>query len=84
MIHFTTFPGTEVRLTGLLFPGSSFLPFLKMGVIFPLFPLSGDFDTYDFSDMTESGSAATSASSFRTLGCINHSPIFTTPAKPRP
>lgn len=27
-----SFPGTVVRLTGLSFPGSSFLPFLKMGV----------------------------------------------------
>ena len=27
------FPGTEVRLTGWWFPGSSFLLFLKMGAI---------------------------------------------------
>ena len=31
------FPGTEVRLTGLWFPWSFFLPFLKMGVVFPFF-----------------------------------------------
>jgi len=27
-------PGTELRLKSLQFPGFSFLPFLKMGVIF--------------------------------------------------
>ena len=32
-----TFPGTEVRLTCRWFPGSSFLPFLKMGPVFPFF-----------------------------------------------
>ncbi|KAK4827579.1 hypothetical protein QYF61_019481 [Mycteria americana] len=34
MICSISFPGTEVRLTGLQFPGSSFRPFLKMGVTF--------------------------------------------------
>ena len=29
--------GTELRLAGLQFPGSFFLRFLKMGIIFPLF-----------------------------------------------
>ena len=29
------FPGTEVRLTGRCFPGSSFIPFLKIGAMFP-------------------------------------------------
>jgi len=38
-----TFPGTKVRLTGLEFPGSSFLPFLKMGVMFSfLYNISSD------------------------------------------
>lgn len=31
------FPKTEVKFTSLLFSGSSFLPFLKTGVIIPLF-----------------------------------------------
>ena len=31
--------GTEVKLTGLWLPGSSFLPFLKMGFVFPLLSL---------------------------------------------
>ena len=35
------FPGTEVRLTGLYFPRSSFLPFLKMEVMFPFFQSPG-------------------------------------------
>lgn len=30
-----TFPGTGVRLTGQLFPRSTFLPFLKMDAMFP-------------------------------------------------
>ena len=34
------FPGKEVRVTSQKFPGSSFLPFLIMGVIFPFFQLS--------------------------------------------
>ena len=35
------FPGTDVRLVGLWFPGSSFLPFLKMGVMFLFFQSPG-------------------------------------------
>lgn len=33
------FPATEMRLPGLWFLGSSFLVFLKMGVVFPFFQL---------------------------------------------
>ena len=36
-----TFPGTEVRRTGQWFPGSSFLPFLKMDAVFPFFQSPG-------------------------------------------
>jgi len=35
------FPGTEMRLTDLQFPGSSFLLFLKVGVMFPFFQSLG-------------------------------------------
>jgi len=33
----TIFPGTEVRLTSQSFPGPCFLPFLKMGAVFPFY-----------------------------------------------
>jgi len=46
-------------------------PFLKMGVMFPFFQLLGTSpDSYDFSNMMESGLASTPDISFRTLGCI--------------
>jgi len=49
------FPGTEVRLTGLWFPWSFFLPFLKMGVVFPFFQSPGTLlGSHDFSNMMES------------------------------
>jgi len=35
------FPGKEVRLTGQLWPVSSFLPFVKMGTVFPFFQSLG-------------------------------------------
>jgi len=48
-------PGTDVRLISLLFPGSSFLLFLKMGVMFCFFQTPGTFpDSQDFSN-TENG-----------------------------
>jgi len=70
------FPGTEVRLTGWLFPGSSFLPFFKMDAMFPFFQSPGtSSDCYDFSNIVKSGLASTSANSLRTLGCISSGPI---------
>ena len=66
-----TFPGMEVRLTGLLFPGSSLLPFLKTGVTLAFLQFSGTSPVLqDLSKMMESGSAMTSASSLSTRGCI--------------
>lgn len=45
------YPGTEVRLTGQQFPVSSFLPFLKMGAMFPFFQSLGT--SPDCSDIME-------------------------------
>ena len=36
-------PGTEVRLTGLYFPGFSFFSLFKNGSYVSLFPVSGNF-----------------------------------------
>jgi len=56
-------PGTEVRLTGLQFPGSSFFPFLKMGVMFPLLQAVGTSPDYqDLSNMMEIVLTTSSAS----------------------
>jgi len=75
-ISSTIFPGTEVRLTGQWFPGSCFLPILKMGTIFPFFQSPGASpDCHDRSNIMESGLATTSANSLRTLGCILAAPI---------
>lgn len=75
-IYSMIFPGIEVRLTGLYFPGSFFLPFLKMGVMFPFFQSLGTFpDSQDFSNMMESILATMSISSLRTLGCMSSSPM---------
>ena len=64
--------GTEGRLTALYFPGSSFLPFLKMGVMFPLFQSVGtSLDCNDFSNMMDSGLATSSASWLGTRGCTS-------------
>lgn len=38
-IHSTTFPGTDVKLTALFFPGSSLLSILKNGNDISLFPV---------------------------------------------
>jgi len=49
------FPGTEVRLTVWWFPGSSFLPFLKMGAMFPFFQSPRTLpDFHDLSNIIES------------------------------
>jgi len=54
--------GTEVRLTGLLFPESSFCPLLKMGVMFLLFQSVGTSpDCHDFSNMMDSSFATSCA-----------------------
>jgi len=42
-IHSMSFPGTEVRLPGLQFPWVFLSPCLKMGVMFPFFPVTTDF-----------------------------------------
>jgi len=69
------FPGTEVMLTDREFPWSSFLPFLKMGKMFPIFQSTGTLpDYHDLSNIMESGLATTSANSLRTLGCISSGP----------
>jgi len=61
-------PGTEVRLTGLWFPESSFLPILKTGVMFPLFQAVGTSpDCHDFSNMVDSGLATSSHQLFYIL-----------------
>ena len=53
-----TFPGMEVRLTGLQFPGSSFLPFLKTGVTLAFLQSSDTSPVLqDLSKMMESGSS---------------------------
>jgi len=63
-----TFSRMEVRLTGLYFPGSSFLPFLKIGVTLAFHQSSGTSPVLqDLSKMMESASAMTSASSLSTL-----------------
>jgi len=69
-------PGTEVRLTGLQVPEPSFLPFLKMGVMFPLFQSVGTAPgCHNFSNMMDSGLATSSASFLRTHGCISSGPM---------
>jgi len=58
------FPGTKGRLTGQWFPGSSFVPFLNMGAMFPFFQSPGTLpDCHDLLNAMESGLATTSASS---------------------
>jgi len=70
------FPGTEVRLMGLLFPGSSFKPFLRMGVAVTFFQFSGMSPRlHDFSKFMESGLPTTSDSSLNVLGWIFSGPI---------
>jgi len=69
-------PGTEVRLTGLQFPGSSFFPFLKMGLMIPLFQSVGTSpNCHDLSNMMDSDLAASFASSLRTHGWILLDPM---------
>lgn len=53
-IYYMTFAGTEVRLTGQEFPGSSFLPFSKMGAVFLFIqaPRTSP-DCHDFSNTME-------------------------------
>ena len=70
------FPGTEGRLTGRYFPGYSFLPFVKMGTMFPPFQSPGTSpDCRDFLNIRKSDLATTSAHSLRTPGCILSGPI---------
>lgn len=49
------FPGRDVRLTSRKFPGFSFLPFLIMGTVIPLFQSPGSSSDCKFSDIMESG-----------------------------
>lgn len=47
-------PGIEMRLTGWCLPVSSFLPFLRIGTIFPVFQSHGPSpDCHDFSIIME-------------------------------
>ena len=63
-------------LTGLQFLGSSFFPFLKMGVMFPLFQLMGTSpDCHDPSNMMDGGLATSCDSSLRTCGWISLGPV---------
>jgi len=70
------FPGTEVKLTSLYFPRSSFLPFLKMGVMFLFFQsLRASPDSHDFSILMVSGLATSPSTSLSTLRCMSSVPI---------
>lgn len=64
-----------MRPTGWYFLGSSFLPFLMTGVVFPLFqsPMT-TFDCNDFSTVVDSGMTVTPVNSLRALGGISMSP----------
>ena len=74
-------PGTVVRLTGLQFPASSFFPFLKMRVMFPLFQSVGtSLDYHDFSNRMDSGLATSSTSSLGTRRCIYQVPWTCAPS----
>ena len=71
----STFPTTEVRLTGLLFPGVWRLPFLWMGETFPTFQSIGsDSVSMDNWNSCASGSASTWRISLSTRGCILSGP----------
>ena len=69
-------PATEMRLTVLQFPGSSFLPFLRMGVMFLLFQSVGtSTDSHGLSFMMDSTLAISSSSSLRRHGWFLWVPI---------
>ena len=69
------FPGTDVRLTSLQFPSSSFLPFLKMRVKLPFIQSWRSLpESHNFSSTMKNNLAITSASSFRILGCMSSGP----------
>ena len=71
-----TFPGMEMWLIGLQFPGSFFLTIFKTGVTLSSLQLSGTFPVlHDPSKMIESGLVMTSASTFSTQGCITSGPM---------
>lgn len=61
MICSTIFLDTEVRLTGWSFPWSSFLPFLKVGLMLPFLSTSPYHN--GFSNIIENGLETTSANS---------------------
>jgi len=66
----------EVRITCLYLPRSSFLPFLRIGVIMAFFQSSGTCPIlHNLSKMIESGSAITSASFLSAHGCIPLEPM---------
>ena len=63
--------GTEVRLMGLQFYRSSFLPFLRTGMTFTFFQYLGTCpDHHNLSKIIGCGLAMTSASSFSACGCV--------------
>ena len=71
-----TFPGTELRLTSLSLPRSSFLPFLKTGVMFAFFQSSKiSLDHHDLSKTMKNDLPVTPTSSLSTLGCIPSGPM---------
>lgn len=63
------YPRTQVKSTGFQFPRSSFLPFMKIGVIFALSQSLGISPSHHgLSKIVESGLAMTSVSSFDFYG----------------
>ena len=72
LLHYL-FPGLEVRLTTLSFPGiSSSLPILRIALTFAFFQSS---DQHDLLKIIKRGLAMTLASSLRTHGCIPSGPM---------
>lgn len=70
------FLGTDVRVTGLWSPGSSFQAFLKMATMFAFLQLLGvSPDLHNLSNMIEGSLASTTAISLGTLGCSPVGPI---------
>lgn len=66
-----TFLGTEVRLTGLYFPGFSFLPTMRTGVTFAPFPSSRTSpNQHDLSRVVESALAMASVGSLSTPASV--------------
>lgn len=70
-----TYPGIKMNLIVLQFPGSSFLPFLKMSDIFFILSSSPLTPLQEPSTVIESCLIMTSASYLRTRGCTSSGPV---------